>query len=260
MKVLIKKNPDDYYKQFPDYIKPYYDTDFFKKEINILKKELAKIGVLFYYLKWDKRSLYAGHHDYIQELIHKELDKHFDKYFNGYIYYSDALLYWNSHKKINKKYDGKIYISFVVKKNIIDKVNIILKQIFEKRTLGITSLSDAIVIYMEEQNKIIKIKEHNMWVLNIIFKNKKFEISDKDAIDIGNNIWKKIGNKYINDLRDVYSFKGNLQLFYEIYNGEIKNFVEKVKKLKLEKIGDIDIISIYRGDVTKITERYEWKY
>ena len=64
----MKKDIDDYEKQFPNYVKPDYDISFFSSNINDLTKDLKKLGILFYVLKWDKESLYAGHKSIIEEI------------------------------------------------------------------------------------------------------------------------------------------------------------------------------------------------
>ena len=155
----IMNNPDAYYKQFLDYKKPINDITFFTKKIKLLQKELEKIGVLFFVLKWDKKSLYDGHYDIINQEINKLYKKNiksFDrKYPNGILHTSDRLLYDDSLDT-----DAIIRINHTVDSNIISKINKILIDYFPNRTLGIQNERDKIIINIKEKLKIMKKKKN----------------------------------------------------------------------------------------------------
>ena len=52
-KITLKKNPEEYYKQLPDYIKPKYNINIFTQNLKTLVKDLKKINVTFYFIKWN---------------------------------------------------------------------------------------------------------------------------------------------------------------------------------------------------------------
>ena len=257
--IKMKKDIYDYFKQFPNYIEPIYNTDFFIKQINLLKKEMAKNGVLFYYLKWGKDSLDFDHHGYIIELIDREIYKNPKKYPNGWIYSSDLLLY-NSSKKNIKKDDGIIHLNWSILDNVKSEINDILIKIFPKRTTGIVHKNDAIIVYINEQTKIKQSKDHKNMVVQINFKDKKLKIENKEAIKLGNDIAKQIGKKYINNMIDIFEWKGKIELFYEVYDDKIKEFAEKFKILKIKNMPEISEIVVKRGDLVKIIDKWIWKY
>jgi hypothetical protein len=259
--IKMKKTPDDYFKQFPKYEKPYYNTTIFTKNISKLKTEMANIGVLFYYLKWGKDSLYVGHHSYVMELVDKEIDKNPKKYPNGYFFYSDYLL-WDNSLIHNDKDDGKMFLSFSINSSIKEKFNDLLIRIFPKRTLGFLNVSDSIVIYFEEKDNLIKLKpkDHTEMYTIIKFKNQKLDLPESEYYKLSKEIEKKIGKKYIFDLSDLYFRKGKLTLFLKIYNDKIKEFTEKMKTLKLSNRPEINEIGIWYDDPLKKNEHWIFKF
>jgi len=53
----LKKNPEEYYKQLPDYIKPKYNINIFTQNLKNLVKDLKKINITFYFIKLQKTDI-----------------------------------------------------------------------------------------------------------------------------------------------------------------------------------------------------------
>ena len=53
----MKKNPEEYYKQLPDYIKPKYNINIFTQNLKNLVKDLKKINITFYFIKLQKTDI-----------------------------------------------------------------------------------------------------------------------------------------------------------------------------------------------------------
>jgi hypothetical protein len=256
-KKKIMSNPNDYYKQFSNYKKPVYDTSFFTDEIKSLQNDFKKIGVLFFFLKWAKDSLYFGHTAHIFELIDKKHGKQFNTiYPNGWIYTSDALL----HSYAVDKEDAKIYLHHQVTNKIINNVNQILISHFPKRTIGIQYSSDAIIINMKEKNKILKTKEHIKWMVKFMFENKKITHMKEDMPQIIKFALRNLGKKIINRLDDAYNFKGHIILFFSVYNDKLDEFVNKIKNLKIPLMPKIKKIIIMEGDEIILKKNWIFEY
>ena len=246
-KKKIMENPDDYFKQFPDYRKPINDISFFNLKIKTLQNELKKIGVMFYFLKWGKKSLFKfnEHIYFIENLVMKEINN----YPNGYIYTSDLLLYMNSFDK-----KSIIYLYHNITDNAINDVNKILISNFPNRTLGIQDIIDPITINIKEEKKLVKMKEHTQWTIKFFFEDIKIIQSREELSDAINFIRKNIGKKIIHRLDDTYNEKGKSSIYFSIYNDKIDEFVEKIKKLKIDllpKIKKIFIIEKYKPIIKK---------
>ena len=247
----IMKNPDDYYKQFPNYKEPINDISFFTLKIKSIQDDLKKIGVLFFFLKWGKDSLYAGHHSYIIELINKQINK----YPNGYIYTSDALLYSDSLEK-----DSIIYLHHGVEDHIIDDVNKILISNLPNRTLGIQNKKDAIIVNIKEKNKIMKTKEHIKWMVAFIFEDKKLMQTNEEMNQIIKFILDNISKKIINRVDDAFNSKGDTALFISIYTDKIDEFVKKIKNLKFKSMPKLKQLIIKEGDEKILKKSWVFDY
>jgi hypothetical protein len=251
-KIKTMSNPNDYFKQFSDYKKPINDISFFTKEIKSLQNEFKKIGVLFFFLKWGETSLLSGgHHSYILSLIRDKTNM----YPNGHIYTSDLLLYYNSIQK-----DGKINLYHRVDEKIINNVNKILISYFPKRTLCIQNNRDAIIIYFEKKNKIKKIKEYIKWQISYIFEDKKIVQTDDELGNTLNFILSKIDKKFIHRIDDAFNFQGSTILFLSIYNDNLNEFVNIIKKLKILLIPKIKKIIIKEGDKIILNKKWIFEY
>jgi hypothetical protein len=250
-KKKIMTNPDDYYKQFPNYKEPIQDISFFISKIKSIQDDLKKIGVLFFFLKWGKDSLYVGHHDYIHELI----DKKINKYPNGYIYTSDALLYSYSLEK-----DSIIYLHHGVQEHIINDVNKILISNLPNRTLGIQNRKDAIVVNIKEKKKIIKTKEHIKWMVAFMFKDKKLMQTTEEMNKVIKFILDNISKKIINRVDDAFHSKGDTTLFINIYTDKIDEFVEKIKNLKIKSLPELRKLIIKEGDEAILKKSWVFEY
>lgn len=178
-------------------------VNFFLNKISILKKDLLKIGIRFFYIKW---KLYGNNNYDIEYFLEEEdLD-------DNYIIYSEKRLYNDCR---NKK--GKMHLIQSIQLNLRSQVNNILQKHFTNRTNGITSDEVPIKIYFISKNKIPPEKGKITFLLNIIFKNKTFDKSAQSYINIINKYLKKykIGN-IISDTtnKDNFSIKNDTLYIY----------------------------------------------
>jgi len=253
LKIKIMNSPNKYYKQFPNYKKPDYDLTFFTSKIKDLTKDLKKIGILFFYLKWGKESLYAGHTSFIKNKIKKYLEEN-NNYPNGYIFTSDSLLYSYSYKSKN---DG-IYIHHAIRDNVKNSLNQILISYFPKRTFGLQNNEDAIIININETNNLLPTKKHIMFVVEIVYLD-KVEISNDDFNKVHKFVTKKIGKKYIYDLRDAYNSLGSIMLFYTVNTDTITKFAEKFKNMKIPFLPKLKLIRVATND-QNANKKLSWTY
>jgi len=255
LKIKFKKNPDDYEKQFPNYVKPDYNLSFFSSKIKDLTKDLKKIGILFFVLKWDEESLYAGHKSIIEDRLYEYLEKH-NNYPKGYIYTSEYLLHGQSYKSK----DECIFLYHSIKDDAKDDFNKILISYFPKRTVGLQFHDDAIEIYINEKN-LKPTKKHIMFEVYIEYVNKKIKISRDDFTKVHTYITKQIGKKYIYDLRDAYNSIGSISLYYNVYTDKIVEFAEKLKNIKIPYVPKLKLIGISPNDWNDVdNKKLTWLY
>jgi hypothetical protein len=256
LKIKMKKDIDDYEKQFPNYVKPDYDISFFSSNINDLTKDLKKLGILFYVLKWDKESLYAGHKSIIEEKLDEYLEKH-DNYPKGYIYTSEYLLYKQSYKST----DDCIYLYHNIKDDVKDDLNKLLISYFPKRTIGLHDHNDAIKIYINEKKNLKPIKNHIMFEVNIEYVD-KVKLSKDNFDKVHKYITKQLGKKYIYDLREAYNSIGSITLYYNVYIDKIKRFAKKFKEVKLPYLPKLKSIIISPNDWDEVggNKKLMWSY
>ena len=221
LKINIKKTPDDFNKQFPNYIKPKHNLSFFTSNINNLIKEFKNIGILFYILKWNKKSLYADHYSIIKE----SFEKYLSKYPNGVIYTSEYLL--------NKySYDNCILLHHDISTNSINNVNKILTSYFPKKTNGLENIDDTISIYINEQNKLKPTKKHILFEVYLQYlKTQKNKLSNNDFTTIYTYITNKLNKNYIHDLRQTHNDTKGILLYYTIYIDKFTQFTNKLKNI-----------------------------
>jgi hypothetical protein len=219
-KIEKKKNPEEYYQQFPNYITPNNDTKFFYNNLKNLRYDLKKIGVKFYFIKW---GMYDPQFEY--EYFQEDNLKLDDSENDDYILYSENRLYWDARK------EGIMFLQHDVSKDKWDNVNNILKKYFPNRTHGITTKKDAIKIFFDEKKNIKKDKEKVMFLIDIIFDDKKI---DKDLFKYWNKIDKIIKKKNIGYL-EGYDAIGSKNLSFNINNDKIDNFKEIIDKIENNK-------------------------
>jgi len=256
LKIKMKKNIDDYEKQFPNYVKPDYDISFFSSKIKDLTKDLKKIGILFFVLKWNKESLYAGHHSIIQERLEEYLEKH-DNYPKGYICTSEYLLYKESYKSK----DECIYLHHKITADAKDDFNKILISYFPKRTVGLQAKNDAIIIYINEKNNLNLTNIHIMFEVYIEYVN-KVKISKDDFDKVHTYITKQIGEKNIYDLREAYNSTGSITLYYNVYIDKIIDFAKKIKNIKIPYLPKLKLIGISPNNWDDVdgNKKIKWTY
>ena len=218
-KISLKKTAEEYFQQFPNYTKPLYNTNIFTKNLEVVKAELRKIGVNFYFVKWHKWSTGPFEVEYWYE------DNVVSK---NYILYFEKKLFFDARSK-----EGIMYLYFGVDKTLWSDVNDILKKYFPNRTNGITTINDAIKIFFEEKKRIVKDKEKIIVNIVIYFKDKKLNDEvDKYLKIINKIIGKKIG--YINQY-DMGVSHGRLNIEYNINKDKIDEFKKLIDTLKNNK-------------------------
>lgn len=149
VKIELKKSAEEYYKQFPNYKKSIYDSSFLTKKIKDLSKSLKKIGVTFYFVKWNECSQYGSRVDY--ECWSENRNKDFPIFYDGwsenndpsgnYIVYFESRLYWDSRLKY-----GIMHMDHFINKKLRNKTNEILQEYFPNRTNGIANKSNSLNI------------------------------------------------------------------------------------------------------------------
>ncbi len=80
----------------------------------------------------------------------------------------------------------------------------------------------------------------------------KKEVSQKEAVKIGEDIYKQLGKKIAYSLYDVYSPNKKIVLFYEIYDNQYTKFIELVPKLKLPADIKFTKIIVEEGMTTEV--------
>jgi len=223
-KISTKKSAEEYYKQYPGYQKAIYDTNFFLSRMSKLKKYLLKIGIKFYFIKWKLYGNNSFDIEYFQE------DYNLDE---NYILYSERRLYTDCRDK-----KGIMHLIHNVPLNLRSKVNYILQQIFPNRTNGITSDKDAIQIFFNKQNKLLKEKEKLTFMVDIIFKSKKLDELAEPYMDIIDKFLKKYKIGYSSEFDFMISF-GTLNVYFRIFINKINEFKEFLKKLENNKVSSL---------------------
>ena len=217
-KIKLKKNPEDYYKQFSDYENPINDPTFFIKNIKKLTHELDKIGIKFYFIKW---KIYG---DEPSEIENFQEDNNLD---DNYILYSERRLYWDLRDK-----EAKIHLIHSIPKNKWTLVNNILFKYFPNRTNGIVSNKECIGISFNKNKKLEKYTEKIEVSIDIIFTHKINEYIDADEIwtKIG-NIIKKMKFGFIGEY-DPYIIKGKTNANFLIKQNKINAIEDLIIKIK----------------------------
>jgi phosphosulfolactate synthase (CoM biosynthesis protein A) len=103
---------------------------------------------------------------------------------------------------------------------------------------------------MNEQKHIKPIKPHTTINLTIKFKNKNKKISNETVKIISKGIIKYTKN-IIFEARDMYIFKGKIELYYEIYNDKINEFIKKIPEIEFLSNSSIGIDKIILKDENK---------
>jgi hypothetical protein len=171
-KIKLKKNPEEYYKQFPDYENPINDPTFFIKNIKKLTHELDKIDIKFYFIKW---KIYGDEPSEIEKFQEDNDLKY------NYILYSERRLYWAMRDK-----KAKIHLIHSIPKNKWPLVNDILLKYFPNRTNGIVSDKECIEILFNKNKRLKKYTEKIKVSIDIFFTKKINEEST--------TIWTKISD------------------------------------------------------------------
>ena len=243
LNIKMKKNFFEWKAQFPNYTEPKYSVDFIYDSIDKLVTQMKKIGVQVFYFDWgtwaSKSYGVAG----IDDIKLEYIDENLDPKSNGYIFFTDAQIY-------DSAYDGVFRIHHGLRESIIPVFNKFIKSIYPIKTLGFENGSDTINVYTNGQ-KLVKTKPHTNYLLALIYNDKK-KVSQQEAVKIGEDIYKQLGKKITYSLYDVYSSNKKIMLFYEIYNNQYNQFIEKVPKLKLPSNIKFTKIIVQEGKETKV--------
>ncbi|AYV79426.1 MAG: hypothetical protein Faunusvirus13_19 [Faunusvirus sp.] len=231
LKIQNKKSPDEYYKQFPAYKKPLYDTSFFINSIPKLQKELNKIGVKFFLIKWKTYNDSPFEYEYFDEDVLSLLPVN-----TNYIYVSERMIYASS---LNK--NGKIYIMHGIAKDKIKKFNQILIKYFPGRTKGYENESECIKIELIPKKRLISEKEKTSCFIDLRFKDRKLSIDTAKLIKIFQKNLSKFGRVSMYD--EVVT--GGLFYFeFSIFKGKEKAFEQFFKNKRFKDIPEIDKVKI----------------
>jgi hypothetical protein len=231
VKIGLKKSAEEYYKQFPDYKKSIYDSSFFTKKNKDLTKSLKKIGVSFYFVKWNKCSPYGSSTDY--ECWSENRNKSFPIFYDSwsenndpsgnYIVYFESRFYWDTRHK-----DGIMHMDHFIHKKLWNQTNEILQEYFPNRTNGITSKADALHISIYPK-KIKKDKEKKIFSLDFVFSTIINEDSKKYIKKLKKLIPKEIG--YISEY-DKNISNGKILINFNINYDKVSEFKKLVKNIK----------------------------
>jgi hypothetical protein len=218
-KISLKKNPEEYYKQFPNYIKPKYNINIFTQNFKNLLKDLKKINVIFYFIKWNVYGDESFEYEYFGED---------NKLSDNYLLYSERSLFWNSRNK-----DGIMYITHNITKNLWSSVNKLLTLYFPNRTNGIENNKDALKIYFEEKKKINKENDKISISLDIFFEKKDFA-KNEDAIKYFKIIDSLVKKKKIGYLSEAsYTIRnGKTYAYFNIDKNKLDDFKIIIKKIE----------------------------
>lgn len=232
----IKKTPEEYYNQIqpqPSFLQSKYDTNILKDKINFITENLRKIGVLFYCMPWDKRSLYSDHSEtmgYYCNKIYNEIIG--DEYSNGFIYTSQYEIF-------RAGLNGKLYIHYDIKDGMKNKINQVLTEAFPGRTVGIVNKDVAIIIYIKEK-ELSHIRDSHLMYISIIFnlprrKTLSGFISDDYSYIITKMIQQQIGKDIIYKRGNFYLLGNELTIFYHIFDDKEEEF-KKLAKITAKNI------------------------
>jgi len=97
-----------------------------------------------------------------------------------------------------------------------------------------------------------------MFVVEIVYLD-KVEISNDDFNKVHKFVTKKIGKKYIYDLRDAYNSLGSIMLFYTVYTDTITKFAEKFKNMKIPFLPKLKLIRVATND-QNANKKLSWTY
>ena len=217
--VQLKKSPIEYYKQFPDYVEPKHDIDFFIKTVPKLEKEFKKIGVDFCLIKWNRNSPSPFEYEYWSEDDFNE---------KNYIYVSEKSLYFSSIG------NGTIYLNHFIESKMIDAVNIVLHKYFPNRTRGLINDLESIEIFSYDKKNLSKATEKIQVLVNISFIDKKLtERSYKYIKIIKKQLSVKIG--YLSSY-DEMILNGYLNLDFIVRKDKIDDFKKIFNEIKENKL------------------------
>lgn len=261
LNIKQKKNAVDYFKQFPNHNTPKYDTSFIYKNIKNLEKDLNKIKIKLFYFKWTHPNFYSMDGGYVSrqwgEIMAEYIAENYNEkqYPNGYIFFCEEQIYLAS-------ITCELFIYHNINPKIKSEFNDIIKSNFPNRTSGLNQSSDAILISIKELKKIKSTKYHIPMHVSIKFKDNKIFLPEQ-GYKLSNKIWKVIGKRIINDLRDGSSGNGYLDIWYEVYIDKIEDFANSFKNIKIPDIPDIKKITInyeYEEDYVEGSESWTWIY
>jgi len=224
---MFKTNIKEYCNKNNITKKVKYDPSFIVKQIPTFKKELKKIGINIFVIKYTKYNPFE-----IEEWIDKNLDKIES---SDCIYFSEYQVYYAA------LYNGMININHRVSEDKLAAFNELMINKFPMRTRGIMNERDAIKLYLLEQKYIKVDKPKKQIDLDIVFDNSSIVLDSGKAAKALGVIVKKYG--YI-DGYDAGAFKGMWNVTLHIDSDKFNNLmksVKKIKKLDSQKIKSISV-------------------
>lgn len=134
---MFKPTPDEYYRQFDDYIPPIHDTEFIYKILPALKDELKGLDIDLFIVKWNIYSADMKSGTYIDNFLLKMKKPYMD----DFMYMNETQIYGASREP-----DGCIYINWMIKQEKWQAATDVLKKYFPNRTHGINNFHMAVTI------------------------------------------------------------------------------------------------------------------
>jgi hypothetical protein len=230
--ILEKKTPEEYYKQFPTYIKPKHKTTGISACFIELARKLKSRKITVAVIPWNKYDPIIEIDEWFRET----------QTVGNYLLYSDNKLFWDARRS-----EGYMSIYHDIDDNLLPIVNAELKRIFPDRTNGITSRNDALKIYFTKKKNIPIDVEKIRYSVDFTF-DKKINTPAVPIIDKLNICLHKIG--YV-DSYDMLIKNGKLNVYCNINFDRISEFKRAIIDIKKKVLPQFKIKKI---DYTKISD------
>lgn len=160
-RVEFKENVAEYYAQFQDSRPVLHDIRFITDRLPQLTRDLVNIEVNLYFIKWS-RQIFEENPTFEYEYFKNDHDLK-----NNYLFFSERELYFASTGK-----EGTLHIKHKLTREVIPKLNAVLKRYFPKRTLGYQQDCESITIHLEPQEHLIVSKKKQSLSIDFTFSDK----------------------------------------------------------------------------------------
>jgi hypothetical protein len=212
-----KKTPEEYYKQFPTYVKSNHNYIGLLKHFTELARKLKPYKISVVVIPWNKYYPMTEIDDWFSDTKIK----------NNYILYSENKLFWDARRP-----EGCMHIYHDIDDKLLSIVNTEIKNIFPDRTNGITSRNDALKIYFSKKKNIPIDVDKIVYSIDFTF-DKTINLPSAPIIDKINTYLHKIG--YV-DSYDMLIQNGSLNVYCNINFNKIAEFKRAIKSIKTANI------------------------